>query len=53
MIRGAAASRGRPLGFVRHAFISPPRDERTPKDVCREARGVADFPPQFQYIEAQ
>ena len=32
--------RRRPLGFVRHAFISPPRrerDERTPKDVCGEA----------------
>ena len=42
--------RRRSLGFVRHAFISPPRsvgerdrggewmrDERTPKDVCGEA----------------
>ena len=28
------------LGYVRHAFISPQwmRDERTPKDVCGEAK---------------
>ena len=34
------ASRRRPLGFVRHAFISLQlmRDEQTPKDVCGEAK---------------
>ena len=35
----ASPARRRPLGFVCHAFISPPRmrDKRIPKDVCGEA----------------
>ena len=39
---GGLPPRRRPLGFVCHAFIEMKARQRTPKDVCREAKESLD-----------